>query len=64
MFTNMTHTHTHTHTHTSHKLTAYSTPRRHSRTPLIWIKWDGKPSGYAGNTENWIFLRKEATFAV
>jgi len=22
------------------------------RTPLIWINWDGKPSGYAENPDN------------
>ena len=25
---------------------------------LIWIKWDGKPSRYAENQDNWIFLLK------
>jgi len=28
----------------------------YSRTPLIRINWDGKPSGYAENTDNWIYL--------
>jgi len=28
----------------------------YSRTPLIRINWDGGPSGYAENTDNWIFL--------
>ena len=28
----------------------------YSRTPLILINWDGEPSGYAENPENWIFL--------
>jgi hypothetical protein len=28
----------------------------YSRTPLIRINWDGEPSGYAENTDNWIFL--------
>ena len=28
----------------------------YSRTPLAWINWDGKPSGYAENQDNWIFL--------
>jgi hypothetical protein len=28
-----------------------------SRTPLIGIDWDGKPSGYAENPENWIFKK-------
>jgi len=27
-----------------------------SRTPLIRINWDGKPTGYAGNPDNWIFI--------
>jgi len=27
----------------------------HSRTPLIRVNWDGKPSGYAENPDNWIF---------
>jgi len=26
------------------------------RTPLISITWDGQPSGYAANADNWIFL--------
>jgi len=25
---------------------------------LIRINWDGEPSGYAENPDNWIFLRK------
>jgi hypothetical protein len=28
----------------------------YSRTPLFWINWDGEPSGYAENPDNWIFL--------
>jgi hypothetical protein len=28
----------------------------YSRTPLIRIDWDRKPSGYAENPDNWIFL--------
>ena len=36
----------------------------YSRTPLIQINWDGKPSGYAGNPVNWIFLLKWATLTV
>ena len=28
----------------------------YSRTPLIWINWDGKPSRYAENWGNWVFL--------
>jgi hypothetical protein len=28
----------------------------YSRSPLIRIKWDGKPSGYAENPDNWIFF--------
>jgi hypothetical protein len=30
----------------------------YSRTPLIRINWDGDPSGYAENPDNWIFLGK------
>jgi hypothetical protein len=26
-----------------------------SKAPLIRIKWDGEPSGYEGNPDNWIF---------
>jgi hypothetical protein len=29
---------------------------KYIRTPLIRINWDGEPSGYAGNPDNWIFL--------
>jgi hypothetical protein len=29
---------------------------RHSRTPLIQIKWEGQPPGYEENRDNWIFL--------
>ena len=29
-----------------------------SKTPIIRINWDGEPSGYAENPDNWIFLRK------
>jgi len=29
----------------------------------IQINWDGEPSGYAENPDNWIFLGKEATLA-
>ena len=36
----------------------------YSRTPLIWINWDGETSGYAENTEKFIFLWKQATLAV
>jgi len=28
------------------------------RTPLIRINWDGEPSGYVENPDNWIFLWK------
>jgi len=31
---------------------------KYSRTPLIRINWDGDPSGYAENPDNWIFLWK------
>jgi hypothetical protein len=37
---------------------------KYSRTPHIQINWDGKPSGYAENQDNWIFLCKLATLAV
>jgi len=30
----------------------------YSRTTLIRINWDDKPSGYADNPHNWIFLWK------
>ena len=30
--------------------------RNYSRTRYIWIKWNGEPSGYAENLDNWIFL--------
>jgi len=36
----------------------------YSRSPHIWINWDGEPSGYAENPDNWIFLWKQATMAV
>jgi hypothetical protein len=26
------------------------------RTPLVWINWDGEPSAYAENPDNWIFF--------
>ena len=29
---------------------------RYGRTPIIRINWDGEPSGYAENPDNWIFL--------
>ena len=29
---------------------------KYSRTPLIRINWNGEPSGYAENGDNWIFL--------
>ena len=29
---------------------------RYSMTPLNRIKWDGMPSGYTENPDNWIFL--------
>jgi len=35
-----------------------------SRTPHIRINWDGEPSGYAENPDNWIFLWKYVTLAV
>ena len=30
----------------------------YSRIPLIRFNWDGEPSGYAENPDNWIFLFK------
>jgi hypothetical protein len=36
----------------------------YSRTQLIRVNWDGGPSGFAENPDNWIFLGKEATSAV
>jgi hypothetical protein len=36
----------------------------YSRTPLIPIKWDKKPSWYAENPDNWMFLLEEATLAI
>jgi hypothetical protein len=31
---------------------------KYGRTPLIWSNWDGQPSGYAENPDNWSFLLK------
>jgi len=31
---------------------------KYSRTPIIRIDWDGEPSRYAENPDNWIFLCK------
>jgi hypothetical protein len=28
----------------------------YGRTPRIWINWDGEPSGYGENPDNWISL--------
>ena len=28
----------------------------YSRTPLLRVNFDGEPSGYAENLDNWIFL--------
>ena len=39
-------------------------PSMCSRTPPIRINWDSEISGYAENTDNWIFIRKLATLAV
>jgi hypothetical protein len=36
----------------------------YSRTPLLRINWDGEPSGYAENPDNWIFVSKYTTLAV
>jgi len=35
----------------------------YGRTPIVRINWDVKPSGYAENPDNWIFLKKWATLA-
>ena len=35
----------------------------YSRTPFIRFNWDGEPSGYAENSDKWIFLWKQATLA-
>jgi len=29
---------------------------KYGRTPFVRINWDGKPSGYAENPDNWIFF--------
>jgi hypothetical protein len=29
---------------------------KYSRTPLIRVKWDGEPFGYAENPDKWILL--------
>jgi hypothetical protein len=34
----------------------------YSRTLLIWINWDGEPSGYAEDLDNWIFPCKLAVW--
>jgi hypothetical protein len=44
--------------------TEISVKLKYSRTPLIWINWDGELSGCAENPDNWIFLWKYATLAV
>ena len=36
----------------------------YSRTPVTRINWDGEPSGYAENLDNWIFLSKLVTLGV
>jgi len=42
----------------------YNTILKYSRTPLIRIKLDGGPSGYAENPDNFTFLWKQETLAV
>jgi hypothetical protein len=42
----------------------FSARSGYSRTPLIRINWDGEPSEYAENADNWIFLWKYVTLAV
>jgi hypothetical protein len=34
-------------------------PFIYSRTPLIRINWDGEPSGYAENPDNWTFFKNK-----
>ena len=34
----------------------YMMAHNYGRTPLTQINWDGKPSGYAENQDNWICL--------
>jgi hypothetical protein len=29
-----------------------------SKSPIVLINWDGDPSGYAENPDNWIFVGK------
>ena len=36
--------------------TVYTEYTKYSRTPRILINWDGEPSGYAENPDDWIFL--------
>ena len=48
---------THTHTHLQSLL-------KYNRIPLILINWDGQPSRYAQNLDNWIVLLTKATMAV
>ena len=38
--------------------------RQRKETPLIRINWDGEPSEFAENPDNWIFLWKWATWVV
>jgi hypothetical protein len=28
----------------------------YNRTPLNWINWNGEPSSYVENLDNWVFL--------
>ena len=39
------------------RLKRYKNPA-YSRTPLIRINWEGKPTGHAENPDNWIFSFK------
>ena len=39
------------------RLAAYTASHpRYSRTPFIWINWDGEPTVYAESPDNWTFL--------
>ena len=40
------------------------TKYEYNRTQLIRFNWDGDPSGYADNPDNWIFLWKWVTWSV
>ena len=31
---------------------------QYGRTPIVRVNWNGQPSGYTANPDNWIFLSK------